>query len=399
MTLNSCNAVAAEWSITPTLGFGGQYSDNIFLSATNPNNVTGNTITPEVKFNRINPNSAASIGARAQFTQYSDDNIDDADVQYLTFNSRYRAQQRSTWRINGTFRRDTTITTARNVDELIDNSVIDEITGEPIDIDIDTDTGLVEVEVRRNRLNLDPSWQYTLTERTSLQFGYRLLDVYYANAEGTDLVDYRRHSLDATLSRKLTQNDNLGMKIVLAQYKAPDTDTASDNYSLYTNYGHIFQQDLKGDISLGYRDTSTTTGAVDDNSGGVVLNIGINKKQTKLTSYNISLKRDINASGFGRVIQSDQINVRVNTRLTPRLSATLRANAFENNTLEGDITSVDRVYYSVEPSLRWLMTRDWAIDGSYRYRRQKRELDSDPADSNSIYVSLSYTWPKIAASR
>ena len=75
------------------------------------------------------------------------------------------------------------------------------------------------------------------------------------------------------------------------------------------------------------------------------------------------------------------------------------ASAFDNKTLEGDVTSIDRVYYSAEPGVRWSMTRDWAIDGSYVYRRQKRDLETVTAESNAIYLSISYSWPKIAASR
>ena len=41
MTLNSNNVMAAEWSITPRVRFGGEYSDNIYLSTTNPIEVTG----------------------------------------------------------------------------------------------------------------------------------------------------------------------------------------------------------------------------------------------------------------------------------------------------------------------------------------------------------------------
>ena len=117
-----------------------------------------------------------------------------------------------------------------------------------------------------------------------------------------------------------------------------------------------------------------------------------------MTAYNISLKRDISPTGIG-VRQSDQLNVRARTRLSQRLTGTLRVQAFNTKTLEGDISSVDRTYYSVRPGLRWAMTRNWSVDGSYRYRRQKRELDSDAADDNSVFVSFNYDWPKITVSR
>jgi len=395
MIVNISNSFAAEWSVTPRVHFGGQYDDNRTLSTSTTKEIAGSTITPGVSFNRVNPNSAASIGARAQFTQYSDNEIRDTNVQYLIFNTHYRPQPQSIWRMNGSLRRDTTITTIQNVDELVDETIVDEDTGEPID----TDVGLVEVEVRRNRLNVSPSWQYTWTERTSLNLSYGFSTVYYSDSQGADLVDHRTHALDTSLSRKMTKNDNLGMSLHFSQFNAPDNNTDSDNISVNVRYGHDFEQDLKGNFSVGYRDTTTTTETTENTSGGLVLNLGINKKQTRLTSYNVSIRHGISASGSGRVLQSDQLNVRLRSRLTARLSTSLDAQAFDTKTLEGDITNADRVYYSIKPGLHWLMTRNWKINGSYRYRRQKRELASEAAESNSINVSINYTWPKMSASR
>lgn len=398
MTMISLNSLAAEWSITPTVRFGGEYSDNIFLSSANPINTTSTNLTPEVRFNRANPNSAASIGARAQFRQYSDEELRDTNVQFLTLRSHYRSQQRSIWRLNGVLRRDTTITTAQVIDDLTDTTVVDENTGDPIDT-VDTDVNLVDVEVRRNRIDLEPSWQYSLTELTSLRLRYRLQDVHYDNLQGTNLIDYRTHTVDTSLFRNLTQQDSLGMTLRLSRYSAPGNDTETDNLALNFGYDHRFQQDLLGGVTLGYRETTTKEGANEDTFHGAVVSVEFDKKQTALTSYNVSLTRDLNASGIGRIQQSDQLSIRVRSKLSPRLSSTFRVQAFDNNTLSGSITGNDRQYYSIEPGLRWAMTREWSVEGGYRYRWQKRELDTDSADSNTILVTLNYTWPRFAVSR
>src|SRR3989337_3578641 len=83
MLFNSYNAIAAKWSITPTVIFGGEYDDNFRLTTTGDDGITGTSITPEVNFNRADPNSAVSIGARLKYTQYDNEEIPGTSVQYL----------------------------------------------------------------------------------------------------------------------------------------------------------------------------------------------------------------------------------------------------------------------------------------------------------------------------
>ena len=388
MLFNSYIATAAEWSITPKVSFGGEYDDNFHFTTAGDDGVTGSSVAPEINFNRAEPDGAVSIGAQLKYIQYDNKEVSGTAVQYLTLKSDHKTQ-RSQWRLNGVLKSDTTQTT------ITDNSVPGDDETAPQDVD----AGLIEVSVRRHQLNLEPSWRYALSKITSMTLGYGLTDVFYSNAEGTDLVDYRSHRVNTRINHQVDEKNTLGITAQFSRFRAPDSDSETDNLSLAATIDHKFLQDLKGNVSLGYRETTTTSATDEDKSDGVVLNIGLSKQQTQITSYNISLKRDIRSSGAGTEVQSDSLTIRLNHKMTPRLSTSLSVNAFDNETLGGDVSSVDRIYYSIEPGLQWAITRDWTINGSYAYRWQKRDIEALAAESNAVFVSLNYIWPKISASR
>lgn len=389
MLVNSYNSIAAEWSITPKVSFGGEYDDNFRFTTAGDDGVTGSSVAPEINFNRAEPDGTVSIGAQLKYTQYDNEEVSGTAVQYLTLKSDHKTQ-RSQWRFNGVMKSDTTLTT------ITDSTVpVDDTETPPQDVD----AGLVEVSVRRNQLSLDPSWRYALSRLTSLQLGYGLNDVSYSNAGGTDLVDHRSHRVNARINFQMDESNIVGMTAQYSYFRAPDTDSRTDNISLAATVDHKFLEDLKSNVKVGYRETKITSTTDESKSDGVVLNAGITKQETRLTSYNISLQRDIRSSGAGVEVQSDSLTIRLNHRMSPRLSTSLSVNAFDNETLEVGVSSVDRVYYSAEPGVRWSMTRDWTINGSYAYRWQKRDMDTLTAESNAVFVSIDYAWPKISASR
>jgi len=384
-------AMGAEWSVVPSIQLTEKYEDNIRLATKTHDTVWGSTVSPSVQLVRTTPTSVAKVSARLRFNRYSGDEVRDTDVQYLTLSSRNRTP-RGRWALKGSFKRDTTLTTL--VEPESDTADEEELADAE-----DIDEGLVQVEVRRNQFDLDPSWSQNLTERMTLRLGYRLRDVYYSAAEGTSLFGYQRHSLDVALMRQVTERDKLGITARYSEYRAPEVNSKAGTSTLQASMDHAFSETLRGIVAVGLQNTSSMRGALEDEATGYTLDMRITKKINQSTNYRLALKRDVLPSGAGRVVQSDRFNIRFSSKITPKLTFSLSGRFFRNKSLEASATNVGRRYYSIEPNLRWLLTRKWSVDGYYRYRYQKYDNAAASAQSNAVFFAVRYAWPMIRVSR
>ena len=251
----------------------------------------------------------------------------------------------------------------------------------------DTDIGLVERDVRRIRLSLRPSWTRAVTQRTSVTLGYRFTDESFSDEEGTGLVDNDTHGIAVTMSNKLSQRNRVNLTVSASRRRSPDTDSETDNVAISGCITHAFSSTLSGVLSAGVRDTSFKGGADDDRDSTLEARL---TKRSELTRLVAVLRRDLDITGTGRSVETDELQLRMRRELSPRLAFTLRARLFRDKALEGDPTNVDRDYAEVQPGLRWRWTRQRSVIGSYRYRRRKFDAADKAADSNAIFVGVAF---------
>ncbi len=84
---------------------------------------------------------------------------------------------------------------------------------------------------------------------------------------------------------------------------------------------------------------------------------------------------------------------RFSERLTFLFDTVVFRNETNNNSFNR-INDEERTYLSVDPRLRWRLTRWWDIIGAYRYRYQKYDERDDSASSNAVFLTVSYRWPR-----
>ena len=117
---------------------------------------------------------------------------------------------------------------------------------------------------------------------------------------------------------------------------------------------------------------------------------------------NLDALRELRPTGSGRLIDSKSVGVDLRHRLSERLTFLLDTVVFRNETNNNSFNQANdeqRTYLSVQPRLRWRLTRWWDIVGSYRYRYQKYDERSDSAASNSVFVYVTYNWPRESVAR
>jgi hypothetical protein len=140
------------------------------------------------------------------------------------------------------------------------------------------------------------------------------------------------------------------------------------------------------------------TGAEKYDVTGYVFRVGFTQR-TELTRLELVISRDAHPSGGGRLVGSDQVRMVLRHRAAERSEIWLRALVFRDSVLQGEDPTLDRTYADIEPGWSWSWSPELAMIASYRYRRQKYDVDENAASSNAVFAGLGYSWPKYSVSR
>jgi hypothetical protein len=151
-------------------------------------------------------------------------------------------------------------------------------------------------------------------------------------------------------------------------------------------------------LYLGGAKATEETGAEKYDVTGYVFRAAYTER-TELTRVEVLLSRDAHPSGGGRLVASDQIRIDARRDVSARSEIWLRALVFRDSVLQGEDPTLDRTYGDIEPGWSWSWTPELAVIASYRYRRQKYDVDENAASSNAVFAGLGYSWPKYSVSR
>jgi len=395
MLLAACAAGvdAAEWKIDPTIAFRAGYNDNIRLTIDDEVSSAEVRLSPSAVFSVATPTSGASGNLRFDFRRFeADSDLDDNNVRFVT--SSYHRMERSELGLALDFIKDTTL----------DSQLVN--------------TGLVLDRVDRRTINIGPSWTYNLDERTNARFGYTYRDVQYDDTDETGYVDFHINSGEASLQRVL--NERTVASITLSHSQSNnDNDVESKNTNLQGGGSYRFSETLSASLFVGLRHTKadfSQSSLIPIFAGDIIIGfIPLNEDVSRSdwgSTYSGSLTKDFlrGRSGLSasRAISSDINGIPIEVdrlswnnlyRFSETLSAELNLSFYQSETGNDARSSLNREYYDIEPRVNWDFQQFWRISGSYRYRKQTFDDTSDDATQNAAYLTLTYRWPRIAASR
>jgi len=382
LVLGSQTALGAQWSAVPGLQLRAVHDDNPYLATGSHSTAIGNTVSPQLSLSRREENQSLSLTGRLIFNRYSGSEYRDTNVQILTLSSHYKTE-RDAWNLKAGYTGNTTMTTVNGATD-----------------STDIDVNLVPVEVKRKRFDVRPSWTHRLSKQSSLTLNYRFREVSYENTVNTGLVGYQQNGFEAAVGHRVTEKDRLSAIVQASLYEARNGGGVdSADYGARVNWHHQYSQTLSGDAAVGVRETISKLGQQENKSNGLLVNAGLVKRYSELTTYRVILQRAIQPSGGGQVVQSDQLRAQWSRKLSPKMAVYFWAIGFRNESVDQPSSTLDRTYYSLEPGLRWILSRKWSLDASYRYRSQKYKNASQSADGNAVFIAASYAWPLIAVSR
>jgi hypothetical protein len=378
------SVAAAEWSVAPVVTLGAGVDDNPALTTGPSDKSSFLFLSPRINWIRKTEISSVNVGMSLNATRYSGNEAEDTYSHTLSLASFFQTTERTRWGLDGRLRRDTLFRTIRTTPDTGDLE--------------DTDDALVEQKVRRTWLSARPTWKYALSERSSLGLSYRITDVSFSNTDGTGLVDYENHNLSTVYSRRITAQDNLNLVVNRSAYRPAETGNKSDTTQLLVGVSHAYSETSQGRFLVGGSKTSQKTTAVTEDTTGVVMETGL-VLRSELTTFDGVISRDVQASGIGRSVMSNQLRMYLARKISPMTSFVFRAKLLRNKALEGSDPGINRRFYELVPALSWQWRPEWAFGTEYRYRSKKFDVNPEKAESNMLFMSVTYSWPRLVASR
>jgi hypothetical protein len=382
----SPNAVMAQaWQLEPSATVEQSYNDNFRLTTESEDKVFTTRLAGGLGLKRITETIEIEGLVRADFAKLSGDteNLgDDTDNSQVLGLKSLRKFERTKFGLNFLFLRDTVL---RSV------NVVEDPRNVTIEPDPTVDNGVVPENVRRYRTQIQPNFNYQLTERSSMGLDYSFNDGNYEDSERTGLTDYRTHALTGRFRTQATEKDTL-LALVTGSRFDSDSGNTTDTVQLQVGLDHDFDETTNVGFTFGGRHTEFNTSTEDDSSDGFVARLSA-RKLGGLTRFSFRLEHRLSPSGIGDEVETDEFNFNITRRLSPLLLFSLRSRGFENESIRTQTSSANLRRFFVQPRLSWQITQNLYFETSYQYTRQKRFDTPDSADSNSVFVSINYRLP------
>lgn len=387
------DGTAAEWSAAPSLGVKGVYNSNLLLSG-GDNEVVGHWITPAVKFKGATESLDVEGETRADFIHYYGSNERELTNLYFPLRASYRLE-RHTFEFDGGFTRDNTL-----VGEL-------------------QRTGLVLGFTQRSMWTAMPTWKIGITERLSWKTGYHFMDAQYQDGSRLGFANYQVHGVNAGPTYHLTELDEVSLTGEYNLVRIPSVGLESTYYGAQGAWVHDFGDQLIGSISGGARLVSSTQdvpaipgllgvllGRTSDRtltSEEVVwVYRGSLRKSFERTTVQIDGSREINPSGFGRLLQTDRVGGSLSHSISETINLSVSGALYYVSgisTTDGSRPLPRTTFFSVTPTLSWQFAQWWSVALSYTYGERAVDDVDQRYNSNSTFIMLTYGGEKWSVSR
>jgi len=372
-------AGAAEWSAAPSLSVKGEYNSNLLLNNGN-NEVWGQSVDTEVKFKGSTEALEVEGGARGRFVHYYGEQEREYTNLYFPLKTSYRSD-RHTLGFEGGFTRDNTLQSELQ------------------------QTGFVLRFTQRNLWTAAPRWTFGITERLSWQSSYQFMDAQYQDGIRFGLVDYQVHGGTTGMHYSLGELNQVQLTGEYTLVRTPFIRQNSTYYGAQGGWTHDFGHELTGSISGGVRFVSSTQdlpgGSLTDRETVWVYR-GTLRKKFERTTLQMDGSREINPSGFGRLLQSDRVGGSLSHNLTETLTGSLNGSLYfvsgvVTNASSGSLPQSR--YFSFSPSVSWKFSQWWTVDVAYTYAERVVGSLNQRNSANSTFVMLTYGGPKWSVSQ
>jgi hypothetical protein len=245
----------------------------------------------------------------------------------------------------------------------------------------------------RRRMTLLPFAQFNLSERSSFRLSGRFNDVSYTGPPTENRSDFQSSEISLGLERRVDDRTRVTARVFTTAYEADLNANTTDSIGIEGLFTRPLSETWSFSLSAGVQrnEFSFVEG------GNVVDNADSNptyglsfRNRAERTTWNIDLRRQISPNGSGYVVVRDEFRVFADRQLTARLSGRLGLRAFATGTV-GDVRpGSDRDDFRLESRLEWAFTQRFLINGGINFTSRKFSSQGTDADSNELYLGVTY---------
>jgi len=370
---------AAEWRIEPILRVGADFDDNPFLSVRTDfeESVNGTIVEGAAKIVYTSQRTDFSITPRIRNRKYDSDTDLDSDDQFLRVNFTARTQS-TDFRFRGNYSRESTRTAERaDTDFDVDD---------PSDIPED-ESGRVGIRDRRERLVLQPSILFRMSDISALSARVNYQDVRYDEAFAGILTDYTDSRLTLSYSRAFSPRNTA---ILATSYRKYDTASSSESVngvSLNVGFDRRFTETTRLRAMAGLEDTELV-GA--DSEMAWVADISLFRQLETITLL-AQYRRSVSASGVGQLGARDSVNLNFTRDLNDTITAGLGARIYQTSAVNDTSQNFNNQnYVQLRSNFVWNLSETFSLEADYRYTFLDRESLGESSNSNEITIWLNY---------
>ncbi len=449
--LISTRLFADVWLFEPTVGLDQRIDDNFRLDPFRETAVSATRAVASAKLSREDQRYLFLGQARVDgLLSVSEDDSDELTSNQILFFDTQWLRPRSRWGLEFTFRRDTP---SRDISaDITDLSQTAADTGAIVtqDQNVDRERLVVKPSYRFNlsrRTELSFSYTYTdvdhglpsvqdaidrqvqgllANENTPQSLRDTLLsldrpatinDIGRFTVSG-ELDDFTENLVEFGYRHLFSRRDTISAALSFSGFEAqseiadaveadrdedprepnilrnPRAPTTVDTSRIVLGYDRKFSPTFNAGIQIGYFIADSDTFGVTESNDGYTAQLSA-LRIGGLDRYSVRFGVEVFPSDIGDVVESLELIGDYQRELSKLSTFNIRVRAFEPDAIS-DAADADRFarrFFSIEPRIIWRFSRAWTAAASYRYRRQKSQVDPQSGDSNALLFSISYTPP------
>jgi hypothetical protein len=267
--------------------------------------------------------------------------------------------------------------------------------------------------------SFDPSFNYVLSERNSLQFSGDLSDIQYDASPNSGYYDYRNTNIQATWIHTYSAQTSILLSANGGKFKATDpystAENITDSYGATAAVERKFTPTVTGTVTLGASHSTQDVsrepipfppfgsfcpaGFDQDDTGQCSISEssdnfigGISLRQTsELMTTTIEYNQSQAPRSNGSSVVSDSFRLNFNRELSRRFNGSINL-LYTSDSALGDLGRDDRVYYSAETTLRYRLTEYFSLYGTYAYTVNEDDANDGGVKqiNNRLFFSLVY---------
>jgi hypothetical protein len=261
------------------------------------------------------------------------------------------------------------------------------------------ETGLLTGSTLRRSKFANLSWSHEQSDRSRLDLQAGYSDIDYQTESfyslfgfvfpNVSLYGYQYPSVSVTQTHEWSPRTTLQFDAYAARLISQGGAGDSDNFG-----GHVgVSRALTTRINL-FASVGVSRQQVNGlNESGYIGRFELTRKDT-LGQWRLYAERSVAASGYGVLVNRDDVGLSLDRRLTPRWSATLGIRSLRSDDIGSVVPGVGsgerRRYERAESALYWQMSRTWRVSANASLTRASQGQDAFLVEA--WRAALSATW-------